>query len=177
MNFLICLNRIKKKTVLKCTCLTGSVCYLPWAVGLWSLGLEWFQLKVPSWNIITICHQNCMICVAIMLSVYNHPCINHWKQNIVNLLTSPSLMALQVVIMTTYGGIPDDKVVKLMIFSFHWFHPNSLQAEFCWGDTIIFVFSIINPFWPNDAIWQHRSGCIFLNETMNMDFNFTEVCS
>ena len=47
-------------------------------------------------------------------------CVMHWKPKIVNLTTFSSLVALQVVMMTTYSATSDDKVVKLMIFCFQW---------------------------------------------------------
>ena len=46
-------------------------------------------------------------------------CVVYLKQNIVNLTTLSSLVAPQVVIMTTYGATSDDKVVKLKMSFFH----------------------------------------------------------
>ena len=42
----------------------------------------------------------------------------HWKLKIVNLINLSSLVALQVVIMTTYGATSDNKIVKLTMFCF-----------------------------------------------------------
>ena len=42
----------------------------------------------------------------------------HWKQKVINLTTLSSRVALQVVMMTTYGATSDEKVVKLTIFCF-----------------------------------------------------------
>ena len=52
--------------------------------------------------------------------VITHPCLNHWNGDVVILMTFSSLIALEVVKMTTSSAVSDENFVKMMTFSFQW---------------------------------------------------------
>ena len=70
----------------------------------------------------------------------SHEICTHWKLKVVNLTTLSSLVAPQVVKMTTYDATSEDKVVKLIIFCF--------QYSVLWF--FLFIFVIHNHSW-----WIH----------------------
>ena len=105
-----------------------------------------------------------ILCFILFSLFFNSGRIRHWNANVVILMTFSSLVALEVVILTTSGAASDGDFLNMTTFPIKWW--NSLECD---------EIHLSNLRVYGYGIWNYNKKCLFLVKACDLFAHVRQV--